>query len=415
MKRRRGQNEGSIFERSDGRWCGVLTLATKDDGTGRRRRTRRYFYGATAAEVQDQMTPVKNDILNGVPIPTDGLRVGDFLATWLDQSVKPNVRPLTFQQYSDHIRLHLAPRMPKQPGQAERFAPLPGLGNFTLAKLKPEHVQSLVNSMLKSGLSPRTAQLSLVILRLALDRAVKWGRCARNVAKLVDAPRVERHEVRVLNPDEARGFLSECSGERLEALYSVALALGLRLGEALGLRWQDVDFEHRTLTVAQALARIGSKRFGAPGTLQFVEPKTKRSRRTIVAPEGTLRALKTHRARQAQERLAAGADWRDLGLVFTTRVGTPFGPRDAELDFKRILEKAGLPGKIRFHDLRHSAASLLLAQGVEMRVIMELLGHSTITLTADTYSHVLPVLMEDAAAKMESVLGARRCDTSAVP
>ena len=261
-----------------------------------------------------------------------------------------------------------------------------------------------MNAQLKNGLSPRTAQLSLVILRHALDQAEKWGLVARNVAKLVDSPRVKRHEIQPLTPEHARSFLDAAKGERLEALYSVTLALGLRQGEALALRWCDIDFVSRTLAVRQSLERIGGKRYGQPGKLQFVEPKTDRSRRTIAIPDSLVRALKAHRVSQAEERLISGSDWQDFGLIFCTTRGTPIEPSSSLQDFKRVLVKAGLPRSIRFHDLRHSAASLLLAQGVPLRSIMELLGHSTIGVTANTYAHVLPSAMREMADKMDAVL-----------
>ena len=160
------------------------------------------------------------------------------------------------------------------------------------------------------------------------------------------------------------------------------------------------------LTIAQAVARVGGKRFGQPGKLEFVEPKSKRSRRTIPMPPIVVSALRGHRARQAEERLAAGPEWQDHGLVFATRKGTPIEPRGFVEDFKRVLARAGLADSIRFHDLRHSAASLLLVQGVHPRTVMELLGHSQISLTMDTYSHVIPSVMRDAANKMEAVLSA---------
>jgi integrase len=280
----------------------------------------------------------------------------------------------------------------------------PALGPHRLAKLAPQQVQSFINGQMKKGLSPRTAQLSLVILRHALEQATKWGLIGRNVAKLVDSPQVRRFEIKPLNPEQARSLLEAARGERFGALYSVALALGLRQGEALGLRWNDVDLDSRTLSIRQTLERVGGKRFGVPGKLVFVEPKTDRSRRTITMPESIVKALRLDRARQIQERLIAGSRWQDHRLVFSTTIGTPIEPRSVVVDFKRILAKAKLPTTTRFHDLRHSAASLLLAQRVEMRVIMELLGHSTIALTANTYSHVLPNLMHDAAAKMDAIL-----------
>lgn len=219
---------------------------------------------------------------------------------------------------------------------------------------------------------------------------------ARNVATLVDVPRVQRPEVQPFSLEQARTILDAIRGNRFEALYSVALAVGLRRGEALGLRWDDVDLDAGTLKVRTALQRIDGK-------LQLVEPKTSRSRRTIALPDMAVAALRSHRARQLQERLLAGSRWQDTGMVFTTSIGTYMEPRNLTRHFNRTVKNAGLPPK-RFHDLRHTCASLLLAQGVHARVVMEILGHSQIGLTMDTYSHVAPSLQRDAAGRMNDAL-----------
>ncbi len=388
---KRGKNEGSIFQRKDGRWVGSLNLGWENG-----KRKRRHFYAGTAAEVRDELLNARSDQSHGLPVSVERQTVKEFLDHWLAESVKSSVRPATYQQYHQHVRLYLGP----------------SLGRHRLSKLSPQHVQTFVNERLKSDLSPRTVQLSLVILRHALQTGVKWGLVGRNVAKLVDTPKVRRPEIKPLDLEQSRKFLDAAKGERLEALYSVALGLGLREGEALGLRWIDLDLERQQLTIRQSLQRVGGKRFGTgPGKLQFVGPKTDRSRRTLRMPDALVRTLRAHRARQLQERLIASSGWKEGGLVFTTLIGTPIEPRSAVRDFKRILEKANLPetdSKIplstRFHDLRHSAASLLLAQGVQLRAIMELLGHSTIALTANTYSHVMPSMMQEMADKMDTIL-----------
>ena len=177
-------------------------------------------------------------------------------------------------------------------------------------------------------------------------------------------------------------------------------SVGLRRGETLGLAWNDVDLDDGTLTVRQALQRIDGK-------LRLTPPKTKRSRRTIALPQTVVAALRMHRARQLQERLLAGSRWHDSGLVFTTTIGTPLEPRNVTRDFQRILAKAGLP-RIRLHDLRHGCATLLLAQGVQPRVVMDILGHSTISVTMDTYSHVLATMRRDAADQIDAVLAEQK-------
>ncbi len=273
---------------------------------------------------------------------------------------------------------------------------VPALGRIPLGKLSPQNVEAFLNDQRKAGLSPRTVQYLHATLRRALGRALKWSLVPRNVATLVDAPSTRRKEVEPLTPEEARVLLDAIKGERMEALYSVALAVGLRKGEALGLRWADVDLDAGTIAVRRSLQRAG-------GRLQFVEPKSTRSRRTVALPNAAITALRTHRARQLQERLFAGPKWQEQGLVFTTTIGTPLEPRNVTRHFHRTLTRTGLPPK-RFHDLRHTCASLLLAQGVHPRVVMEILGHSQIGLTMDTYSHVIPALQREAAGQMDAVL-----------
>jgi integrase len=219
----------------------------------------------------------------------------------------------------------------------------------------------------------------------------------RNVAKLVDKPRVERKPVNPLTPEEARRFLGAIRGHRLEALFTVALALGLRQGEALGLGWKDVDFAAGTLRVRDQLQRIDHK-------LVLVPPKTAKSRRTLVMPALIVESLREHEKRQVAEKVWAGSRWEESGrLVFANRTGGPTQARHVIEQFHGVLEKAGMR-HIRFHDLRHSCATLLLVQGVSPRVVMEVLGHSEIALTMNAYSHVVPELQREAAQRMQAIL-----------
>ena len=258
---------------------------------------------------------------------------------------------------------------------------------------------SLIAHKTREGrLAPRTIQYMHSVLRAALNQAVRWRMVHFNAAAMVSAPRGARIEPKVLTPKEARQLLDAARGDRLEALYSVALALGLRQGEALGLKWSDVDLDAGTLRVRRAAQRIPHQ-----GT-QLVETKTVRSRRTLVMPPVVISALRSHRARQNLERLAAGERWIDNDLVFASMTGTLSDGPNVTHRFRRLLNKAGLP-PMRFHDLRHACASLLLVQGVHPRVVMETLGHSQISLTMNTYSHVLPALQTEAAEKMEALLG----------
>jgi integrase len=267
---RRNAGEGSIFQRNDGRWCAQLDLGWQNG-----RRARKYIYGATAAEVQNALLKARADHAAGLPVAVEQQTVAQFLERWLEDSVKQSVRPLTHEQYRQHVKLYLAPL----------------LGHHRLGKLAPQHVRAFFKLKLEDGLSPRMVQLSLVILRKALGQALKDGLLGRNVAKLVDGPRVKRFEGATLSLEQAQAFLDAAAGERLEALYAAALAVGLRMGEVLGLRWTDIDLDRRILTVNRILARIGRSH---RSTLQFVEPKTSRSRRAINLPDVVMRALRVH-------------------------------------------------------------------------------------------------------------------------
>jgi len=401
---RRGVNEGSIYEMSDGRWRAAVTTGWKTNAAGQPVQTRKVYTGRTRDEVAKKLTKALSDIQKGLPLAGERQTVAQFLQVWLDEVAKANVRPSTLASYTWLVKKHL----------------MPGLGRFSLAKLSPQQLQTFLNDRLKSGrqplprrrkadakpetpkapanpaLTPRTVQHMHATLRAALDQAEKWGLVARNVARLVDAPRVRRPEVQPLTPEQAKSLLAAVRDNRLEALYSVGVAMGLRQGEVLGLRWPDIDFEKGTLSVRSALQRVNGK-------LQLVEVKTSRSRRTIRLPQVAVSALLRHRARQEQERQFAGERWHETGHVFTTTIGTPLEGPTVTHRFQLALKAAGLP-RFRFHDLRHTCATLLLAQGVAPRLIMEILGHSQIAVTMNLYAHVLPTMQVEVAAKMDAVL-----------
>ena len=372
---RRGNGEGTILKRSDGRWAAAIML---DDGG------RKWIYGKTRRGVADRLTKVQRDVAEGRPIINERLTVAEYLNRWLYEVAKQRTRPMTFRGYEHLVRLHI----------------LPALGRVRLARLTPQHVHSLVAGKTREGrLAPRTIQYMHSVLRAALNQALRWRMVHYNAAGLVSPPRGTRLEPKVLTPEQARQLLDAARGDRLEALYSVALALGLRQGEALGLKWSDIDLDAGVLRVRRAAQRIPHQ-----GT-QLVETKTVRSRRTLVMPPVVISALRSHRARQNLERLAAGGRWIDNDLVFASRSGTLSDGPNVTHRFRRLLKKAGL-APMRFHDLRHACASLLLVQGVHPRVVMETLGHSQISLTMNTYSHVMPALQREAAEQMEAVLSA---------
>jgi integrase len=375
VAKRRGNNEGSIFQLPDGRWCGFVHLGYENG-----KRKRKKIEGQTRAEVQNRVGKALAEVRQGITPTPELLTVAEYLEKWLEDCVKVKVRARTHESYADQIHRYVIPK----------------LGKIRLGKLTPQDVRRCLNQMVHSGLSPRTAQYNRAILRVALNRAVKDGILFRNAAALADSPKARTHEIRPFNPDEARRFLCAVKGDRLQSLFTVAVALGMRQGEILGLRWEDVDFGEGIVRVRFNLQRIGGKP-------QFVEPKTARSRRTIRLPQVAIASLAAHRSRQEEERLLAGTRWQDWGLVFTSSIGTPLESCNVNHRFQALAKEAGLP-KLRFHDLRHTAATLLLAQGVHPRLVMEILGHSQISLTMNTYSHVIPAMQEEVAAKMDAIL-----------
>lgn len=373
---RRAHGSGSVYQRKDGVW-----VASIDLGYVSGKRKRKYLYASTQDGVVRKMNENLGRLHRGINIAPDRITVEDYLKQWLEESVRPSVRIRTFESYRSIVDLHL----------------IPSVGRHQLAKLTPRHVQAMLTEKSRAGLSPRTVAYIRTVLRIALARAERWELVHRNVAELVDPPKQIRTEVKPWSPDEAQRFLEAVSDHRLGALFSVALALGLRKGEALGLRWSDIDLDARRLTIAQQLQR--TKDLG----LIFLPPKTDRSRRTIMLPETTILAINRHRRRQIRDQLKAGARWVNSGLVFTTPIGTPLDPGNVNKLFNQLVADAGLR-KQRFHDQRHWCASLLLAQGLPAVMVRDLLGHTQLSTTTDLYGHVIEEQLAATASAMEAVL-----------
>lgn len=368
---RRGHNEGSIYQRADGRWVGAVHLGW--DETGRKRKV---VYGKTRAEVAQKVAKLVNDHQKGLPIQTADKTLGTFLDEWLEDSVKPSVRPRTYDSYKMIVNRHLKP----------------AIGNVKLTRLTQQQIMALMRTKRSEGLSERSIGYIRAVLRMALNQAMRLDLVHRNVAALVKPPTAQQYEARALDTNEALRFLQVVQGNRLEALYGVAIALGLRQSEAFGLRWQDVDLDRGLLTIRYQLRVVNR-------TPTFVEPKSRRSRRTVTVPPLVLAMLNRHRTMQKEERLKAGGSWHDHNLVFCTPIGTPLDASNVRKRFAAHLETAGLP-RIRFHDLRHSAASLLVARGVSQRVVMEILGHTQMSTTSNIYTHVTTDSMKDATDRM---------------
>lgn len=372
---KRGNGEGSISRRGGGGWMGQYTVHAAG---GKKRRT---VYGKTRAEVAKKLARALADREDGLVFDAGGQTVGEYLDRWLADSVKGSVRPKTFESYEWLVRKHIAP----------------ALGRIKLASLNAAHLQGLYRSKLDAGLSARTVRYVHAVMHRALKQALRWGLVPRNVSEAVDPPKLQRKEIKPLSRGEARRLLEAARDNRLEALYVLAVHCGLRQGELLGLRWEDIDLEAATLQVRRVLttAKEGPK---------FTAPKTARSRRTIMLNRQAVEALRRHHDRQFEESTQFADEWQDYGLVFATTAGTPINPRNLTgRSFKPLLKQADLPD-IRFHDLRHTCATLLLSSGVHPKLVQELLGHATIAITLDTYSHVLPGMGDQAANAMETAL-----------
>lgn len=372
---RRSRGEGAIYETTDGRLRGHVDLPHPDGN----RTVRRYVSGRTRAEVVRKLEALRREAAEGFPT---GQTTGDWLARWI-VAVKPRLRAATHREYARHV--------------ADYWQPL---AKIALTRLTPAHIERVMAGLMDRGLSPQTVRHARSTLRRALHDAQRDGLVTRNVAALARPPRAERREMRALSAAEVARLLDATADDDLGPLYGVLVATGLRLGEALGLAWPDIDPDARSLTVRRSLAKAFA------GGYALAEPKTARSRRTVMLPTLAVEALRRQKARQAAARLAAGTAWQDRdNLVFTDALGRPLRPDAVSAAFRATAQRLGLA--VRLHDLRHTAASLLLAAGVPLKIVSETLGHSSIAITADVYAHVTPDLRREAAEAMDRALGGR--------
>lgn len=372
MAKRRPNGDGTYVQRPNGTWEYRFQLPNGK---------RKSIYAKTFEEVQAKRKQAERDLAIGVDLGAKSQTVTQFLNTWLEQTARTTIRPRTYVSYKQLIDRHITPRV----------------GAIKLDKLTPQHVQHMMNDMIGAGLSPTTVHRARAVLRRGLGYAVKWGYVPRNVATLVDPPRAVQKRVKPLTADQTRTFLAYVreTEPRLWPLFVTAAYTGLRAGELFGLRWSDVDLEARTIRVGQTVVQL-------PGGWSFGEPKTEKSARPLPLVPDVLASLKEQRARQLEERLAC-ASWHEYDLVFATPVGTPLNPSNVNKQLHKALDRCGLP-RMGLHGFRHGCASLMLAKGVHMRVVMEWLGHSQIALTMNTYSHVAPAVLGDAANAIEDAL-----------
>jgi integrase len=370
-RKQRGRGEGSIYLRKDGRW--VASIVLEDH-------SRKYYYGQTRKEVQEKLKNAQYEYEQGILATGPQQTVKQYLEYWLEDVHKAKVRHGTYDAYRTILNLHL----------------IPELGNIKLQKLTTQLVQSFYAKKQKQGYSASRVRAIHAVLHRSLEHAMRIKLVGSNVCDGVELPRSEQHEIQPLTPEQARLLLKKVQEHDLEALLTLALTTGMRKGEILALRWQDVDLQQGTLQIRRTLSYMAH--FG----FKEGEPKTAKSKRKIALPQFVIETLKRHYTIQLEARLWAGEVWQEHDLVFPNKRGGFIVPMTLANHFTRLLGEIGLP-HIRFHDLRHSAATLLLSMGVPAKVVQEILGHSSSSTTMDRYSHVLPSMQQEAMEKMDDL------------
>ena len=369
-----------MTKRPDGIWEARITL---DGGK------RKSFYAKTRQEAARKLNDALRDRDNGLPVVGGKQTVEQYLTDWL-AAINATIRPRTWKRYEQYVRVHI----------------IPELGKVPLVKLTPQQIQRAYAKKLGEGLSPTTVHHMHAVLHKALDKALRLGLVQRNVSDMVDVPRMQHHEMTTLSEEQVALLLDVARGDRLEALYVLAVVTGMRQGELLALKWRDVDLDLGRLQVRATLQQVSG------GGFVFAEPKTDFSRRTIALSLVAVDALRAHRERQREERAHLGEIWEDLDLVFPNSLGRPIdGINLLKYWFFPLLKRAGLP-RMRFHDLRHTAATLLLGRSINPKIVSEMLGHSHVSVTLGIYSHVTPHMQQQAADAMDAALSQYRYHSS---
>lgn len=411
-KKRAADGQGSIRQRSDGRWearyyvNGVRKSIISKKNSPRPKE-----------EVTKALNKALYELENGLYVEPNKIKLSDWLDKWLKEYKANSLKPSTYDSYDRVIKLYINPT----------------LGKRNLKDIRPEELQTALNKMTRDGLSARTVKYANQVLHSALTQAIKNGLLVKNIADMVILPKGDKREMRVLTKNEQDTFLKYLKGQRYEFAFIFCLSTGLRVGELLGLRWKDVDFKEGTIKINQTLMRLKDSETGKT-TLQFSTPKTEKGKRTIPLLDDILLLLKNHKQKQLLEKfkagskwqnkdavIAAGQKWKDNDLVFRTELGNPVEPKNLTRIINKTVEKINqnrkeqykklgkaMPADEKFknfgiHALRHTFATRALEAGMQPKVLQEILGHSTIGMTLDTYSHVLPDTKKDSMNLLKGV------------
>ncbi len=370
---------GRIVKRKGSKNYSIVLQLGLDPITGKRKQ-QWITVGTSKREAETKLAKLVTELDNGTYIKPDNVLFKEYLTRWLSDYAKPNLSPRSYDRYNMVIEKYLIPQ----------------LGNIPLAQLRPDHLQKHYSKGIDSGLSPRTIRYHHGVLHIALKTAVKWGLVNRNVADAVDPPRLKRTVMQIWDEDELKRFLSVAKENQYYVLFYTALFTGMRRGELLALRWQDVEFHEAQISVSRSIHQLRN------GSYVFTEPKTEKSRRSIALSPSLVLLLKEYRAEQESENIIQGRILSNEDLVFNNK-GKPLRPNTITYAWKRLAARARVK-VIRFHDARHTHASLMLKLGEHPKVVQERLGHSSIQMTLDTYSHITPGIQEAAAMHFDRLL-----------
>ena len=370
MVKRRGNKEGSIHQRDNGTWRAQVTI----DGR------RLSFSSKTRHESQVWLKKTTVEIDEGMTYASTKLTFNEYINGWLS-SKKSSLRPATWMHYNQLSQKYI----------------IPSIGSTKIRNLKPGKIQDLYNDLTSNGVGTQTVIKIHTVLHSTLSHAVKTGVLSSNPSSAAIPPKEPFKEMKTFNVNQIISMLIAAIGNRFHALFQLAVTTGMRQMELLGLKWTDLSWTKQTLRVERQLSRPDGE------GIKFSHPKTKYGRREIALGLQTIEVLRDHYERQQTEIIAAGDNWIDHGLVFTNSFGGPIHPRNLLRDFKKFLKNAGLP-VIRFHDLRHTSASLMLNHGIPLIVASRRLGHARPSITLDMYGHMIPNMQIEAAEKLDELV-----------